>query len=243
MFRDKLVRLPFACLASAALLVNAVSFGCSEDDDSDTNTDTPALEGSDTNTDPPALTGGEFSFFVTSVGSGANGGNLGGLAGADATCQRLATAVNAGNRTWRAYLSTTTANARDRIGTGPWYNKNGLLIAASVDALHDAATVFNGSPNLIVDENGVNAPGPEHDILTGSTAEGRLFATEQGVVLTCSDWTSNAAEFAARVGHSDIPGNPMFSPLWHSAHDSANCTAAGLVMRGGAGRLYCFAAD
>jgi hypothetical protein len=180
-----------------------------------------------------------MSFFVTSVGSGTNGGNLGGLDGADATCEQLAAAVGAGDKTWRAYLSTDTVNARERIGAGPWHNQAGTLIAESVADLHAADTVFNGAPNRILDENGQNAPGAQHDVLTGSNADGTTAAG-----LNCANWTSNAATLTEnpRVGHSDIPANTMFSPSWNAAHASANCSQAGLTMRGGAGRLYCFAA-
>jgi hypothetical protein len=177
-----------------------------------------------------------MSFFVTSEGSGEDGGDLGGLDGADATCQALAAAVGAGDKTWHAYLSTDTVDARDRIGTGPWFNHGGAMIASDVADLHDPATVFNGDPNLILDENGVNAPGPEHDILTGTTADGTAAAG-----LNCDNWTSNSEALTEnpQVGHSDIPVG--FSPLWHEAHASLNCSEAGLSMRGGAGRLYCFA--
>ncbi len=180
----------------------------------------------------------EMSFFVTSEGSGEAGGNLGGLEGADAICERLAAAVGAGDKTWRAYLSTDTVNASERIGEGPWFNHGGELIANDLDELHADDTVFNGNPNLILDENGVAAPGPEHDILTGSDEDGNALPG-----LNCDNWTSSDETLTEnpRVGHSDIPGNPMFSPRWNSAHVSANCSQAGLAARGGAGRLYCFA--
>jgi hypothetical protein len=183
---------------------------------------------------------GDMSFFVTSVGSGAAGGNLGGLEGADEMCQGLADAAGAGDKTWHAYLSTDTEDARDRIGSGPWFNQAGVQIAASLAELHAAGTVFNGSPNLILDENGVNAPGPEHDIPTGSNADGTA-----AVGLNCDNWTSSSAELTEnpRVGHSDIPGDTRFSPSWNAAHESANCSQEGLTQRGGAGRLYCFAID
>jgi hypothetical protein len=184
--------------------------------------------------------GDEMSFFVTSEGSGDSGGNLGGLDGADAMCQGLAEAVGAGDKTWRAYLSTDTVDARDRIGAGPWFNQAGVLIAESIADLHAADTVFNGAPNLILDENGQNAPGPQHDILTGSEADGTAAAG-----LNCANWTSNSADLTEnpRVGHSDIPGDTNFSPSWNAAHESANCSQAGLTQFGGAGRLYCFAED
>lgn len=178
-----------------------------------------------------------MSFFVTSAGSGADGGNLGGLSGADARCQAFAAAVSAGGKTWHAYLSTSTVNARDRIGSGPWFNQAGEQIAASVAALHTDG-LSNGDPQHILDETGTPAPGNQHDILTGSLPDGTISGT-----LTCADWTSNSDTLTMnpQVGHSDIPGDPMFSPSWNSAHTSANCSQAGLVMFGGAGRLYCFA--
>jgi hypothetical protein len=180
-----------------------------------------------------------LSFFVSSAGSG-NGGNLGGLAGADKLCQTLATKAGAGNRTWRAYLSTSNpdAHARDRIGTGPWYNAKGVLIASNVDELHsDKANINN---DTALDEQGrtINAEGApnRHDILTGSTVEGR--ATPQ----TCQNWTSSRSEDSAMLGHEDRltfgkPGSP-----WNSAHPSKGCSQENLVATGGAGLVYCFAA-
>jgi hypothetical protein len=178
-----------------------------------------------------------MSFFATSVGSGKNGGNLGGLEGADATCQMLAEAAGQGACTWHAYLSSSTEDARDRIGAGPWVNFAGDEIAADVDALHTDG-LSNGDPQHVLDENGNEVPGDEHDILTGSQEDGTLLADT-----TCDDWTSNTEDFVARVGHSDIPDNPMFSPSWNSAHDTPGCSAANLDSTGGAGRLYCFAID
>ena len=179
-------------------------------------------------------------FFITSNGTG-NGGDLGGLAGADKLCQTLAKATGAGNRTWRAYLSTTgagAANARDRIGTGPWYNTKGVLIAQSVADLHsDKANINN---DTALDEQGrtINSQGApnRHDILTGSTVEGR--ATE----LNCQNWTSSSAG-TATVGHHDrlargTPGSP-----WNSAHASQGCSLEALRGSGGAGLVYCFAAN
>lgn len=178
-------------------------------------------------------------FFVTSATSGS--GDLGGLAGADKTCQQLAKATSAGNRTWRAYLSTNGpggVNARDRIGQGPWYNVKGQLIAQNLDVLHsDKANINN---DTALDEQGrqINAPGGanRHDILTGSTTDGR--ATE----MTCNNWTSGGAG-SATVGHHDRltfgkPGSP-----WNSAHPSKGCSADNLRGTGGAGLIYCFAAD
>lgn len=182
--------------------------------------------------------GGEaaaFTFFVTSVGSGNLGGNLGGLAGADQMCQDLADAAGVGNATWRAYLSTAAENARDRIGTGPWFNHAGEMIAADVDALHNDG-LSNGNPQHILDEYGDPAPVSEHDILTGSDDDGNLF----GPGATCADWTSDSGGMA-RLGHSDIPSNPQFSPSWNNAHNSQGCSPGQLASTGGSGRLYCFA--
>ena len=178
-------------------------------------------------------------FFVTS--SGAGSGNLGGLAGADQRCQQLAKATTAPNRAWRAYLSTNGpggVNARDRIGKGPWYNMKGVLIASNLDELHtDKANINN---DTALDEQGrqINMQGApnRHDILTGSTADGR--ATET----TCNNWTSNGAG-SAMLGHHDRltfgkPGSP-----WNAAHASKGCSAENLLATGGAGLFYCFAAD
>ncbi len=176
-----------------------------------------------------------MSFFATSVGSGKDGGNLGGLEGADATCQALADAAGQGACTWRAYLSTSTENARDRIGAGPWENFDGDVVADSVEALHTDG-LPNGDPQLVLDETGSEVPGNEHDILTGSMEDGTVLADS-----TCADWTSNSEDDVGQVGHSDIPANPNFSPSWNAAHLSQGCTAQNLQNTGGSGRLYCFA--
>jgi hypothetical protein len=180
-----------------------------------------------------------MTFFVSSAGSG-NGGNLGGVAGADKLCQTLAAKANAGGRTWRAYLSTSNpdVHARDRIGTGPWYNAKGVLIAQNVADLHsDKANINN---DTALDEQGrpINAQGApnRHDILTGSTVEGRA------ATMTCQNWTSTASDQSAMVGHHDRltfgkPGSP-----WNSAHPSKGCSQENLVATGGAGLIYCFAA-
>lgn len=209
---------------AATMLSGGLSMACSDSDDEET----------ETNELNPSL-----SFFVTSEGSGANGGNLGGLDGADAICDRLATAVGAGARTWRAYLSTDTVDAISRIGDGPWYNQALVEVASDVADLVEPG-ISNGDPQLILDETGTAAPANQHDILTGTLADGT-----KAPGLNCANWTSNSAELTEQpqVGHSDIPGNPNFSPSWNAAHVSANCSQQGLTMRGGAGRLYCFAAD
>jgi hypothetical protein len=180
-----------------------------------------------------------MSFFVSSVGSGM-GGNLGGLAGADKHCQALAAKAGAGTRSWRAYLSTTGAggvNARDRIGSGPWYNAKGQQIASSVADLHsDKANI---TADTALDEQGrqINPPGApnRHDIMTGSTADGR--AGE----MTCQNWTSSGSDQSAMLGHHDRltfgkPGSP-----WNAAHASKGCSQENLVATGGAGLIYCFA--
>ena len=189
-----------------------------------------------------------LGFFVSSDTS--TTGDLGGLVEADARCQRLATAVGAGGRTWRAYLSAENAeaggpvHARDRIGQGPWYNAKGELVAQDLDALH----ARSGDAEVFLDENGekINgqwegSPTPnQHDILTGSDADGRVL-----VGFTCADWTSADAALFARVGHSDglgpmRNGAPPYNS-WQSSHESAGCNDT--APRGGAGRIYCFAAD
>lgn len=180
------------------------------------------------------------TFFVSSTGSGM-GGNLGGLAGADKLCQGLAAKAGAGNRTWRAYLSTSMpdVNARDRIGKGPWQNAKGVVIAANVDELHtDKANINN---DTALDEMGrqINMQGApnRHDILTGSTVDGKA------TTMTCNNWTSSASDSTAMLGHHDRltfgkPGSP-----WNSAHPSKGCSQDNLVATGGAGLVYCFAAN
>jgi hypothetical protein len=191
-------------------------------------------------TAPASGQGQSMSFFVSSAGSG-NGGNLGGLAGADKHCQALAAKAGAGNRTWRAYLSTSNpdANARDRIGKGPWHNAKGTLIASSVAELHSEKANINNDTAL--DEQGrpINSQGApnRHDILTGSTPEGTA------TTMTCQNWTSSSSEHSAMLGHHDRltfgkPGSP-----WNSAHPSKGCSQENLVATGGAGLIYCFAAN
>jgi hypothetical protein len=193
-----------------------------------------------------------MNFFVTSVGIG-NGGNLGGLAGADAHCQQLAAAVGAGNLTWHAYLSTQArpgqpaVNARDRIGTGPWYNQQRVPIAKDVGDLHgDTLAEARLGSNLFMetalDEHGkkipgvMEAPNVQHDVLTGSQLDGRAYTDNQDH--TCNNWTSNGPG-SAQVGHSDRMGGGGTS--WNSAHATRGCSQADLAATGGAGRFYCFA--
>jgi hypothetical protein len=191
-----------------------------------------------------------MTFFVTSVGVG-QGANLGGLAGADAHCRQLATAAGAGGRTWRAYLSTQAAsgqpavNARDRIGSGPWHNAKGELIANNAADLH--GDVERDRNNLhkatAVNEKGevVNGRGDQpnrHDILTGSTSLGRAF-TDSGDH-TCRNWT-HAGDGQAQVGHHDRMGGGNTS--WNAAHGSRGCSQDQLRASGGDGLFYCFAAE
>jgi len=188
----------------------------------------------------------DMTFFLTSEGPG-NGAGLGGLAGADAHCQSLAAAVGAGSRTWRAYLSTTGAggvNARDRIGTGPWQNVNGDVIASDLDALHfenglTKETVLNEEGGMT---NGRGDDPNQHDILTGSHLDGTAFAGSEDT--TCSNWTSSAdGTGSARVGHFDRTGGGQYPNSWNSAHASRGCSQANLQATGGNGYFYCFAID
>ena len=196
---------------------------------------------------------GPMGFFVTSAGSG-KGADLGGLAGADAHCQKLAAAGGAGNKTWRAYLSTpptfatatapagAATHARDRIGNGPWYNAKGMLIA------RDGAHLHNGnmlSKVTALDErgNGVKGRGDtpnEHDILTGSRSDGTAFAPQTDT--TCKSWTSST-DGSAIVGHHDRvgPNTDNWAKSWNFAHQSAGCSQEALIRTGGSGKFYCFA--
>lgn len=192
-----------------------------------------------------------MTFFITSVGVG-DGGNLGGLAGADAHCARLAQTTGValpGGRVWRAYLSATgqdgrPVNARDRIGSGPWHNAKGNLIAANVYDLHGDVQRDRNSINkeFALNEKGllVNGRGDtpnQHDILTGSDSFGRAVAGTAD--WNCSNWTSNATTGAAMVGHHDRAGGGNSS--WNAAHMSRGCSQQNLVATGGAGLFYCFA--
>ena len=190
----------------------------------------------------------QMSFFVTSAGPG-NGANLGGLAGADKQCQTLAAAAGAGNRTWRAYLSAAAAsgqpavNAKDRIGKGPWYNQKGVMIAKSVEDLHSEANNLKKDTALTekgATVNGVGDTPNQHDILTGSQADGTL----QPGADNCSNWTAATdGSGAAQLGHVDRMGRGATGSSWNSAHPSRGCSQANLVATGGNGYLYCFAAN
>ncbi|MDP3077193.1 lectin [Bradyrhizobium sp.] len=194
------------------------------------------------------------SFFVTSVGIG-NGGNLGGLAGADNYCQQLAQAAGAGAKIWRAYLSTQPAdgkpaeNARDRIGKGPWQNSKGVVIAKDVVELHGAANNLTKATALSEKGDVINGRGDtpnRHDVLTGSQADGTAFAA--GDDRTCKNWTSST-QGAAMVGHADRVGlrDDDASKSWNTSHPSrgpdGGCSQNDLKSTGGDGLFYCFAAN
>jgi hypothetical protein len=194
-----------------------------------------------------------MTFFITSAGPG-KGADLGGLEGADRHCQSLAQAAGAGERTWRAYLSTQAVggaqavNARDRIGPGPWQNAKGVVIATNVDELHgnnnlSKQTALNEKGEMV---NGRGDTPNRHDILTGSTPDGRAFPP--GEDRTCSNWTKST-QGAAMVGHHDRMGLNEEPPAksWNSSHPSrgpdGGCSQADLRSTGGDGLLYCFASN
>lgn len=191
-----------------------------------------------------------MSFFVTSTGNG-NGANLGGLEGADAHCAALAKAAGATKTTWRAYLSTTApqgeagVNARDRIGSGPWQNAKGVVVANSVEELHSDKT--NVTKETALTEKGEMVKGRgddpnEHDILTGSDPQG-MYSTAGGDT-TCQNWTSSG-DGSAIVGHHDRIGlkDTRHMTSWNSSHGTRGCGAEALKSTGGNGYFYCFAAD
>jgi hypothetical protein len=189
-----------------------------------------------------------MTFFVTSKGPG-NGGDLGGLAGADAHCQALAQAEGAGDHTWRAYLSASATdgqpaiNARDRIGKGPWYNAEGLLVAATLDELHSDKNRISKETAVTERLDPVNGVGDEpnvHDILTGSRPDGTAYAGDGD--LTCRNWTSSG-DGRAQVGHHDRRGLTEGVNSWNSVHASRGCSQSDLRVTGGAGLFYCFGID
>lgn len=183
-----------------------------------------------------------MSFFVTSQNPG-QGANFGGLEGADGHCAALAEAAGVTGKTWAAYLSTSTVDARDRIGSGPWVNAEGVTIAESVAALHGEGN--NITKATALDETGamVNGRGDDpnrHDILTGTMPDGTRAAE------TCGDWTLGGTEGAAIVGHHDRVGLDESPPAksWNSSHASrGGCSLEALRGTGGEGLLYCFATD
>ncbi|MCO5162929.1 MAG: hypothetical protein M9939_17475 [Mesorhizobium sp.] len=184
-----------------------------------------------------------MSFFITSAGSG-KGADLGGLEGADAHCAKLAEAAGVSGKTWRAYLSTDQANAKDRIGSGPWFNAKGVKIADDIASLHSDANGINKETGLTEKGEVVKGRGDqpnEHDILTGTKADGTVDGTN-----TCSNWTSSGAEGAAMVGHHDRMGPDTLptATSWNAAHPSrGGCGQEALKGTGGAGLFYCFAAN
>jgi hypothetical protein len=196
----------------------------------------------------------DMGFFITSVGGG-KGADLGGLAGADKHCEALALAAGAGKRTWRAYLSTQSPawnqpgaiDARDRIGTGPWQNAKGVVVARNVDDLHSPNNNLNKETAL--DEKGqpvndrTKSPS-KHDILTGSRPDGTAFSGAPGPDMTCSNWTSGGAGGAAMIGHFDRGSvvTTSWGSSWNSSHLTVGCDQASLPKTGGAGLFYCFAA-
>ena len=187
-----------------------------------------------------------MSFFITSLGLG-NGADLGGLTGADRHCHQLAEAVGAGDREWHAYLSTIAADgkpavyARDRIGSGPWYNAKGVMVAASVAELHSDSNKLSKEHSLNEEGEPVKGRGDQpnmHDILTGSKLDGTAF-TGEGYT-NCDNWTSSGTG-SARVGHHDRVGGGEHPTSWNAAHNSRGCSQDDLRRSGGAGLFYCFA--
>jgi hypothetical protein len=180
-----------------------------------------------------------MTFFITSAGPG-KGGDLGGIAGADAHCAALAKAAGApATRVWRAYLSTDKEHAKDRIGSGPWTNAKGVQVASSVADLHSDNNKLSKENSLTETGAVVNGRGDkpnQHDILTGSNLDG----TSSGK--SCNNWTSSGADFTATVGHHDRQGGGANPTSWHSAHDSKGCGLDALRGSGGEGYFYCFAA-
>lgn len=191
-----------------------------------------------------------MTFFLTSTGIG-NGANLGGLAGADAHCQKLAAAAGAGNKTWHAYLSTQAVdgkpavNARDRIGAGPWHNAKGVMVAKDLAQLHGDTLDLARLGNLITKNNAITEKGElvngvgdkpnMHDILTGTQPDGRAYTDSADH--TCKNWTSDG-DGTVQLGHHDRNGGGI---SWNSTHPSRGCSQQNLVGTGGAGLFYCFA--
>ena len=234
----------------AIVAIVGAGVGCQETRNTDPASTPPAAQSP---AEPPQslAMGGEKSamtFFITSRGRG-KGGDLGGLAGADAHCAALAKAEGAGDHTWRAYLSASAADgqpavhARDRIGKGPWYNAEGLLVAANVDELHGEMNRISkemATTERLDPVNGVGDTPNMHDILTGSRADGTAHpATDD---LTCRNWTSGS-EGRAQVGHHDRKGLTAGVNSWNSVHASSGCSETALQSTGGAGLFYCFGID
>ncbi|HZF85572.1 MAG TPA: hypothetical protein VE084_18820 [Burkholderiaceae bacterium] len=197
--------------------------------------------------------GSPMGFFITSTNPG-KGGDLGGLAGADRFCQSLAASAGAGSRTWRAYLSTAAmngqpaVNARDRIGSGPWANAKGVVVATSVADLHSANAKVGKETSLTEKGevvSGFGDPVNRHDILTGSRPDGTVAVPEPGKDTTCGNWTRSDGG-SAIVGHHDHKGtnpDPVANASWNSSHGTRGCSIDQLKMSGSAGLLYCFATN
>jgi hypothetical protein len=182
-----------------------------------------------------------MGFFITSTGSG-KGADLGGLEGADKHCQQLAQAAGAGGRTWRAYLSAGGAkpvHAKDRIGSGPWTNAKGVVVATSVADLHSDANKLSKENSLTEKGEVVNGRGDKpnrHDILTGSGPDGSLMDGQ-----TCNNWTSST-DGTAMAGHHDRVGGGSAPTSWNASHGTKGCSQEALIGTGGDGLIYCFAA-
>ena len=202
----------------------------------------------------PGQSGKDMTFFITSAGPG-KGADLGGLEGADKHCQSLGAAASAGNRTWRAYLSTQgsslsdpkVVHARDRIGAGPWYNPKGVMVARNVEDLHSAGNKLTKQTAL--DEKGQIVNGRtekpnKHDMLTGSRTDGTAFASSPPFSdMTCGNWTKSGAEGSAMIGHHDRAGpiDHAWAVSWNSSHPTRGCSQDALRSTGGDGLFYCFA--
>lgn len=194
-----------------------------------------------------------MSFFITSANPG-KGGDLGGLAGADRQCQALAASAGAGGKTWRAYLSAAEAggqpavNARDRIGTGPWRNAKGVVVATSVADLHSANAKLGKDTSLTEKGevvSGFGDPVNRHDILTGSRPDGTLAPAAAGKDTTCGNWT-RSVDGSAIVGHHDKKGtnpDPVANASWNASHGTRGCSVDQLKQSGSAGLMYCFAVN
>jgi hypothetical protein len=244
---DRLSATSTLCAALGAVIVLTA---CGSTDPP--QTDPSPAPASSTSSAPESLPMGGaksvLSFFITSKGLG-RGGDLGGLAGADAHCQALAKAEGSGDHTWRAYLSTTATatqpavNARNRIGNGPWYNAEGFRIATDLGQLHGGENNINkenGVTERLDPVNGVGDTPNRHDILTGSRSDGTAFQGSDD--FTCGNWTSSGAG-RAQVGHHDRMGQGDSASSWNSAHPSRGCSQTDLESTGGGGLFYCFAID
>ena len=226
-------------LPAFALVTLMVIGSCSSDDDDDTSAlgETGSL---------PDETSTEMSFFLTSASPG-DGGNLGGLAGADAHCGNLAEAVGVTGKEWRAYLSTTGPdgiNASERIGDGPWVNANNVVVADSVTNLLSDSNNINQETAITENRDEIGGVGDSpnrHDILTGTELNG-LASTDLSIDTTCSNWTSNSIG-AALVGHHDRMGGGANPTSWSTAHPSIGCSQADLIATAGDGLFYCFATN